>query len=582
MTEVASSRSPRSKYSRQSVARVRPFLRRRVVPLSVLLLAGCELGENLKEIGDVLGGSQVETVDGEGEALIDGHYYSLRFDGNNPDGVFVVALEAREDEPNRLMLIPFPEGDGECSPGPASRYGKAISRPGRQERSLEARIPYVVPESGDQPSTLRFTNFACEVDATELPGSSLPIDSEFAAAPGFIAQTSAGELHFVDPWNDRIETVASNLTPISSGSLALFAPGQGARWMWTIESGRVVARDDQFRVRGRTGSRVDQVQHGTGAEGPFVVYHQSNHEIYTALASDLRERTLVEQDACGLSLGSGQNGPRLLYYSPCAEQTLVLYELETGTRQVIAERVANYRIVDDRSDGPVVLYLEAGGDSAVVGKLWARYGQELPVLVGSRGHLGLTRLSADGLAKAVLDWGEFGGSLRVGQVGQNLTELASDVVYYSAFGVIGDWDGTTGTLFQFDETGKKLDEVAPNVATAGIKYDSNTKRGLVLVDYDGNEGALTLVRDGKATALAERVRPDSYQFTVQLPTVTILSDLDADTGTATLRLRETDTSSETVVSEGVSEVLEVSWPKAGLLYSVPVGERAGIWFTEAQ
>ena len=107
------------------------------------------------------------------------------------------------------------------------------------------------------------------------------------------------------------------------------------------------------------------------------------------------------------------------------------------------------------------------------------------------------------------------------------------------------------------------------------------KRALVLVDYDGYEGELTLIRDGEATSMSKNVRPDSYQFTVQLPTVTILSDLDEETGTATLKLRELDTENESVVSEGVSEVLEVSWPKSGLLYSIPAGVRAGIWFTEA-
>jgi hypothetical protein len=193
----------------------------------------------------------------------------------------------------------------------------------------------------------------------------------------------------------------------------------------------------------------------------------------------------------------------------------------------------------------------------------------------------LTRLNGEGLLKAVVDWGDLGGALRVGQLGEDLEQLATDVVYYSSFGVIGNWDGTTGTLFQVDDTGEKLTRVTDSVATAGIRYDGNTKRGLVLVDFDGTEGELTLIRDGKATALAKNVRRDSYQFTVQLPTVTILSDFDTETGAATLRLRETDTPTETVVSVGVSEVLEVSWPRAGLLYSVPVGERAGIWFTEA-
>jgi hypothetical protein len=565
------------------VVMLRCFRSVRVYALPLCLgLCGCELGQSLKEIGQVLGGSEVETVDGEGEALISGHYYSLRFDGNNPDGVFVVALEALENDPNRLVLVPFPDGTGDCSPGPASRYGPAKSRPGREEHALEARIPFVSRGSDTEAATLRFTNFACDVDSVEVPDSSMPLDSDFAATPGFIAQTSTGELYFVSPWEEQLDQIAKELTPIARTNLAMFAQGPKERWMWTIESGRLVARDNRFKVRGRTGEGVDQVQHlASTRQGPMLAYHQANDEIYTVLASDLSAPTLIDEDACSFALSTGLQGPRLLYYSPCAEQNLVMYELESQSRTVIAEHVANYRVVDERSDGPVVLYLEAGGPSTVIGKLWARFGQQPPVPVGDNGHLGLTRLNGDGLVKAVLDWGDLGGALRAGQLGEDLTELATDVVYYSSFGVIGDWNGTTGTLYQFDDTGEQLVKVTKHVATAGIRYDTNTKRGLVLVDFDGQEGELTMIRDGKATPLTKNVRPDSYQFTVQLPTVTVLSDLDPETGSATLRLRDTETDSETVVSEGVSEVLEVSWPTAGLLYSVPVGERAGIWFTEA-
>lgn len=574
------------------MGQVVPYLspRRVCVLATSVALLGCQLADSLQEVGDVLSGNEVETVDGEGDALIAGRFHSLRFDGNNPDGVFVVALEAHEEAPSELTLIPFPSGEGECSAGPARSYAQAKSRPGRQDSKGEARIPFTVPVIDGAPSALRFATFGCEVDDVEVSDSGLPLDGDFAATPGFIAQTAeptesgglSGELFFVSPWEEQLDLIATNLSPIVGSDMAVFAEGSGEKWMWSIESGRIVARDNRFRVQGRVGRDVDQFQHLVSPAGPLIAYHERAGGIYTAPVSDLSNATLIEQDGCRFAMSVGPNGVRLLYYAPCVEPDLVMYEVETGARTVIAENVVNHRLIGDRPDGPVVLYVEAGGLNATVGTLRARFGGQAPVLVGENGHLGLTRLTSEGALKAVLDFGDNGGALRAGEVGGKLAELATGVIYYSSLGVIGDWDGDAGTLYQFDDAGEELVEVAQRVTTSGMKYDHNTKRGLVLVGYDGVEGELTLIRDRGATALAERVRADSYQFTVQLPTVTILNEFDTETSTATLRLRETETTMETVVSEGVSEVLEVSWPKAGFLYSVPVGERAGIWFTEAQ
>lgn len=543
---------------------------------------GCELGNTLKDIGEALGDRDAESVDGEGEQVIQGGYYGLRFDGNNPDGVFVVAIEVREKEPqNRLRLIPFPSGEDACSAGPGHRFGLAVSRPGKSERPLEARIPFVVPEAEGSPRMLRFTNFACEVDDVVVEYSGLPLNSTFASEPGFIAQTSEGELHFVSPWTGKKQRIASDATPIFRTDLALFAQGDGAQWMWTIEKGEIVARDQNFDVVGRVGVGVDAVQHTVGNAGAMLAYHQSNDEIYTVLASSLSSPKRIQTDACRMSLGAGGTGPRVMYYSPCAAQDLTMTTLDDDEVTVLAEGISGYNVVGERSDGPVLMYIENEDKNPTIGTLYARFGLKAPVEIGERGNIGLTRLSAEGDIRAVLDWGENGGSLQLGTAGEKLDEVATGVVYVSSFGVIGDWDGLTGTLYGWgdDDT---LSRVTRNVATRGLQYDSNTKRALVLVDYDGHQGELTLIRDGEAKPMSKNVRPDSYQFTVQLPTVTVLSDLDEETGTATLKLRELDTEDESIVSEGVSEVVEVSWPKSGLLYSIPVGERAGIWFTEAR
>jgi hypothetical protein len=540
------------------------------------LVTGCELGQNLKNIGQILGGSEGETVEGEGKELIKGNFYSLRFDGNVADGVFVMALEAREEELPRLRIIPFPDAQGACSAGPARRYAAATTRPGREGVALEARIPFEAVRS-DESRSLRFTNFECDVDDVEVPDGSMPLSSSFANKPGFIVSTSAGELQFVNPWEGELELITDSLAPISRGGLALFAAGASKQqWLWTLEGGEIVARDADFRVRGRVGENVEEVQHVSDSSGPLLIYRQQDGAAYRVPVTDLSSPELIESDACELAPSQGTNGLELFYYSPCEPpRDLVLQELETGNRRILAEGVANYKFVEHRSDGPIFLYL--AGDTGT--SMWARFGEQSPVFIGEGGNLGLTNLTPEGQIKAVLDWGEYGGTFNVGEVGKELTLLARDVVYYTSLGVIADWDGALGTLYGFED--EELTPILRNVTTQGLFYDRITKRALVLVDYDGSQGELTMVRDAKGTPLSKRVRRDSYQFTVQLPTVTILSDLEPD-GTATLKLRETDSETETIVSLGVSEVLEVNWPAAGFLYSVPLGDRNGIWFTEVR
>jgi hypothetical protein len=37
-----------------------------------------------------------------------------------------------------------------------------------------------------------------------------------------------------------------------------------------------------------------------------------------------------------------------------------------------------------------------------------------------------------------------------------------------------------------------------------------------------------------------------------------------------------------LVSHGVSEFIEVTWPHQGIVYTVPTGDGAGIWFARAK
>jgi hypothetical protein len=57
-----------------------------------------------------------------------------------------------------------------------------------------------------------------------------------------------------------------------------------------------------------------------------------------------------------------------------------------------------------------------------------------------------------------------------------------------------------------------------------------------------------------------------------------LSDLNEEDLTAQLQVRLTETGDQFSVSTGVTELLEVGFPKPGILYNVQTSERQGLWF----
>jgi hypothetical protein len=169
--------------------------------------------------------------------------------------------------------------------------------------------------------------------------------------------------------------------------------------------------------------------------------------------------------------------------------------------------------------------------------------------------------------------------LLIGELGSKLETAASAVTYHTSDWLISDFDGNNGTLYRFGEDGA-LEELARSIARTGILNDRQLNRALFLTDYDGTEGELVMIDSKRVRPLSKKVRRDSYQFTVQEKRVTLLSDYDEETRTATLKLPSTEYDDVAVVNTGVAESLEVDWPKRGLLYSAPAADPPGIYFAE--
>ncbi len=545
--------------------------------------AGCELGNTLGDVAGQLADPELESVETGGRQIAAGTYRDVRFDGTAADGAFVVALR----DGNQLSITPFNGGKG-CEPGPARAYRNALLRTEDDSKKLDARIAFQTPQTEEDPGELRFTNFACEVDEVTVPGGSLPIAVRFSADPGFIVQDLEESLFYVNPWRNELKLLAEDAIRIDDKRRAIFAPGAGgAEKMWAIAGGELIVRDNQLRLEHTLGKDlvkedlVALAHSSSGAGGPMVALLNEAGDLYTALASDLDAVKRIDTNACEMGFNVGLNGRELIYYSPCEDRHLISYELDTDTRRDLGKGVQRYRITGMTESGPLVLYVtDVDEFLPEVGTLWVRWGDNAPIRIGERGNLALSLVTVEQDMQVVLNWSDKGGDLYVGKLGdEDMDPVATEVAYMSPLGIVSEFDGANGKLQKLDAEDGSLELLAKSASIYGVKVDSLTQRGLFLSDFDGQEGALTLLDGTKTRLISENVRPGQYQFTALLPMVTVLSDLEA--GTATLKLRHLERDEEVIVSTGVAEAVEVGWPREGMLYSVPEGERAGVWFAGA-
>ncbi len=547
-----------------------------LAPLTCFLAmtTGCELGNDLQVAARQLSNPPAETLETGGALIAEGQYRRLRFDGTTADGAFVVAIKDGTD----LAIVPFSGATSGCSAGPTRTSTDSMSI---KDEKLNARIPFISEREGEPP-TLRFTNFECQLDDVSIPNASLPLRRDFSREPGFIAQTTVGELYFVNPWTGEKKLIAEDLSDISRGELAMFAEGTGgATWMWTLEQGQVVARDRDFEEVFRAGEDVAYVAHSaSGAGGPMLALRNAELDLSTVYISNPDEVVRLADDACAVTFNFGDHGRELLYYSPCSERNLQIYELETDTLRKIRSGIDDYKIGGNTETGPLLLYMtDVHEDDEDIGTLWARWGQNDPIKLSDEGNFHHSRISSNGWVRLVDNWDGVSGDLHVGQLGEQLNKIAEGVAYHTIAGIISDFDGNNGVLQQLSsDTG--LTKILSNVSIRGIRYDSQTDRTLLLHDFDGTAGQLVLVDGTNVRKMSLNVRPSSYQFTALLPMVTMLADLDKETNTASLKLHRTDRDEELVVATGVAETIEVAWPDKGLLYSAPAGSPPGIYFAQ--
>jgi hypothetical protein len=122
-----------------------------------------------------------------------------------------------------------------------------------------------------------------------------------------------------------------------------------------------------------------------------------------------------------------------------------------------------------------------------------------------------------------------------------------------------------------------------------LVYSSDYQWELHLENYDGISGDLMFAEEGKwqigsFNVAASRVPPHEYQqlSLLSLNGFAYVGDYDERALTGTLFVRNVALGSTTSVASHVSDFAPTFYPFPGLLYAVPSGDNAGIWFARAK
>jgi hypothetical protein len=105
----------------------------------------------------------------------------------------------------------------------------------------------------------------------------------------------------------------------------------------------------------------------------------------------------------------------------------------------------------------------------------------------------------------------------------------------------------------------------------------------LLSDYDGSTGTLLLLsRPARASnpeseVVAHAVPKDGYQMLYGGDAIVYIDEYSADAQSGRLEARFLKTA-DTFSVDGVASFYEVGWPDPGLLYAIPEGPSAGVWY----
>ena len=246
---------------------------------------------------------------------------------------------------------------------------------------------------------------------------------------------------------------------------------------------------------------------------------------------------------------------------------------------------------------PAVFYLENADPEAEIGTLMYDSGNFVSVALGARGFIATGR---GVFTQAFVDWdGERGTAVTRAGSAMNLPpegaggaggaegSSAEGALYYTGPGALPlfhddflllDAQGNIGNLVRASCGADRI--LGEAVSSLGLSFDGGgvpgvSPRTVFVGNVEGDTGDLFAVDECSVSGpLANDVILGSVQ-SLQFPRALVyLTDPRSD-GTATLKAWFSEAEVEASISSGVDHF--VAMPLYGVVYSVPEGERAGVW-----
>lgn len=467
---------------------------------------------------------------GPGEQVAAGHFRGLEVAGTEDSSGFVLALRDPDPAGGLLTVAPL-AGGRSCEVGRVESYRvePGLGPVGPPSDNTDPRIAFFesIDESGR--GVLRFADMDCHrplptLEDAESPRYLRPSDGE----PAFFARTGAGDVYRLSPWEETSALMASDVSQ--------FRPGYGD--LWLVEGGQLVVRDAS------TGEELARV--GSDVREFFLPCSQAEAAFVDAtglyVLQELTEPpVLVGTDACEVQCFYDSF---LVFLSPCEQRRLVVHNLRTAEQIAYVEGVGSAKRVLDYHQPPGadwLFYVMGAAAHTTIGELWAvQPGNGPPTRVGSNGDLRWVNPDFEVGFFVLLDWDGEKGRLGVWTPGEGFTEIHGDVAEFfpqwNHIAVLGDYDGTVGTLLVLDDS------------DYGVKHQ------------------------------ASGVPKGDFQFSWEERGLGYIDQYDTAQGVGRLRVYVIPLGQVEEVDQGVSEFLELTWPEWGILYIIGQGDRAGIWF----
>jgi hypothetical protein len=566
----------------------------------VCALSGCDIVQGFQDAGDALFPPVKTYLDAPGYRLVSGGFRDMDLIASSE--LFLLARSSKEDATS-LYSMRY------ADPRPCEIPDVGQFWAGGSRALDRAYIVYFSAENADR--TLYIADEACRRSTFTLPRGELPPVALIEPPQPFtsinpptrsLVLRSEGNLVILSADAESAEVIVEGAGPVLAGVGSGYfvynvPPVEGA-------VGRVTAFDSLWRPIDSFGSGV----RAWGVIGGKLYYEDVLGISYAEPAPGATKITSVDENAC--ALGFPNPAQRwVTMHSPCDEKKLVLWDdreskaTELGfeadpwaLRLVVPAHVPR----PDPAKDPLWAMLLRNIDwSLGVGELVIRNLEGVEHTLGTGAPLERATVNEDDTyGYALIDYdGTVGRLLRWLPDGN--VEVLAEGALREGTGVswaplIVDWNGVSGTAAHLVEG--RLERLLERVPRRKFSYKDIHGRVALMHDYDGAKGTLAMGtptcpqgakdcsdRYYEPVTVARGVHHPDHAFLSQdedfLPGIAFFTDFDDELGVGRFQYRNLELGFTSIVNEGVGEFL---YAGNGLLYSVPFGERAGIWLARAK